>query len=106
MLGYCSKDEGLAHYKVHRHNVTDEEIEVGKEVYILEGGKHVRGKVQLEKRVLLPRMLHYWQVRLKSEAGLRVEDVILHMMRSGQYYLSAEFVDARGGGVCQVSLDW
>jgi hypothetical protein len=37
MIGYCMKDEGLEHYQVGRHNVTDAEMEGAKEQYIKYG---------------------------------------------------------------------
>ena len=37
MLGYCTKDEGKAHYEVIMHNVTAEELQRGKDLYIAFG---------------------------------------------------------------------
>ena len=44
--------------------MTNEDVEEGQEVYAVEGGKHVRGMVALDKKNLLPRMLHFWKMKM------------------------------------------
>ena len=102
MLGYCSKDMGKPHYKSHQHGVSDEEVEAGQEVYAIEGGKNVKGMVPLDKKNLLSRMLHFWKMKMQSEGGLRVDNILLKMIHPGYFYPSAEFTDSRGAGIDRV----
>jgi hypothetical protein len=34
MLGYCTKDKGMPHYQVIMHNVTEDELKRGAELYV------------------------------------------------------------------------
>lgn len=42
-VGYCTKDSGMPHYHSFRKNVSDDEVEVGAEQYMIHGSGEDNG---------------------------------------------------------------
>jgi hypothetical protein len=90
IIGYSMKDENKPWFMMERMNVSDEEIEEGKRLYMLLGAS-LKGRVPLTYRNLLEKAHLYAQFH--SNINTRdIDDVLLHMLRSGQYYPSIEFI--------------
>jgi hypothetical protein len=91
--GYCSKDENLEHFWCHKVNVTDAELEEGRELYARHGAGDLKGKTRLTMTNVLQRAMHHWQFKLGAAQDQQdLETVLLDMVRSGKFYPCSRWV--------------
>jgi hypothetical protein len=94
MLGYCTKDKGMPHYEVIMHNVTDEELRRGAELYIAHGAGKLKNRTELKPANLFRKALNFYQFKLNAPGGEEsyLPSILLSMMRTGKYFPAASFV--------------
>jgi hypothetical protein len=94
MLGYCTKDKGMPHYEAIMHNVTEEELKRGAELYIAHGAGKLKNRTELKPGNLFRKALNFYQFKLNAPGGQRsyLPSILLDMMRTGKYFPSASFV--------------
>ena len=86
-FGYCSKDEGQPHFWSHKINISDKEVEEGRELYARHGAGDLKGKTRLTMTNVLQRAQHHWQFKLgAAQSSIDLPNVLLDMLRTGKYY--------------------
>jgi hypothetical protein len=100
MIGYCTKDEGLPHFRVIAHNISQEEMDEGKLEYIKYGKGDVKGKVILDMKNLMCKANMYYQRKMPNAQPrneIPLVQVLTTMMKTGIYYPTAAWVVPNAG---------
>lgn len=100
MIGYCTKDEGAPHFRLISHNVSQEQIEVGKMEYIKHGKGDLKGKVLLDMRNLYQKAHIFYERKMPNSAPrneISLIQVLTQMMRTGVFYPAASWVVPTAG---------
>ena len=83
----------LEHFWCHKVNITDAELEAGRELYARHGAGDLKGKTRLTMTNVLQRAMHHWQFKLGAAQNQQdLETVLLDMCRSGKFYPCTRWV--------------
>jgi hypothetical protein len=91
MLGYVTKDEGLAHYRLITKNVTTEEMANGREDRRFMKTTYDEGKMILSQRNMISELYKFTQRSLHPIVP-PAHFALLYMLQSGCYICSPDFV--------------
>mmetsp|Transcript_5400 Transcript_5400/g.11904 ORF Transcript_5400/g.11904 Transcript_5400/m.11904 type:complete len:409 (+) Transcript_5400:405-1631(+) len=96
MIGYCTKDRGHPHFQMIRHNVSDEQLQKGREEHIAKGAGPLKKRTVLGPTNIVTQMVNFitWHM---PKAVISPDRVLLRMLRSSKYYPSACWVTTGNG---------
>jgi hypothetical protein len=79
----------LLHCRIVRHNVTDEDVEIGRANYLKYGAGSLKKRTALTPRNIFERAMLFIEFHLKGAAlgMLSFQATVLEMLRTGKYYL-------------------
>jgi hypothetical protein len=93
MLGYCLKDERALHFKMLRHNVTDAELDEGRDLYLKFGAGNLKKRTQLTPTNLFTKAMVFYSLHSRDDRNaVTIQQIILEMIQSGKYFPSATWV--------------
>lgn len=108
MIGYVTKDEGKAHFRMEiTDNITPEDLKEGRRRYLMMGAGPLKGRCALTPRNILPKALLFHHMNMK--AGLHPKSLpytIRKMIRTGNFYPCMTWiVKYQGGGLVYLRAD-
>lgn len=93
MLGYCLKDEHSLHFRVHRHNVTNAELDEGRDLYLKYGAGNLSKRTQLTPSNIFTKAQVYYSLHARDDRNtVAIQQLLLEMLQTGKYFPSATWV--------------
>jgi hypothetical protein len=96
MLGYVQKDTGTAHYRMLKHNVSDEDLERGRIAYAGVRNDPTDGRITINKGNVFKLAVRFWKTHL-TPLQVPLDHVLKYMMQSDMYIPSAQWLMAAYG---------
>lgn len=104
MVGYCSKDVGLAHFTHFFAGVTQQDIDAGHELYIQFGSsEEMKNRVILNSSNILTRAAVFNKYKCRHPIGMSFHNVLVEMHRTGKYIPDAKWLVPVAGKGMQYS---
>ncbi len=91
MVGYITKDQGMSHYQLRSHQITQREIDEGRREHAAMASNYDENKKVISFRSLFS---DSWKFNQRSfePAVVPIDACLAYMIQSGSYSLSPEFV--------------
>ena len=92
MIGYCMKDMPEKHYAHVLHNISDDDIAVGQDQYLMHGAGPLKDRCVLTPKNLFERAIIFYNQHERANPRVQLPLLLTRMMQSKKYYPSAEWV--------------
>lgn len=93
MLGYCTKDQRLPHYKVIMHNVTEDELNQGRDEYLKYGAGNLKTRTALTPSSMFTKALVFYSLHAREDRNsCTFQSLLLEMLKTGKYFPTASWV--------------
>ncbi|KAJ7566710.1 hypothetical protein O6H91_02G115400 [Diphasiastrum complanatum] len=97
MIGRCLKDYGKEHFLMVTHNLSEDELEFGRESYAKLGLDDLKKKVCLTPENVFERCWMYHTFYKNRMQGNSMPVCLLSMLRTGNYYPAAAWITPAAG---------
>ncbi|KAL3701301.1 hypothetical protein R1sor_019323 [Riccia sorocarpa] len=85
MIGYCLKDEQEEHYRKYTKNISEQEMEDGRQRHFIYGASVYKNRLELTPNNILGRALQYRKYRARNPLSISFRGCLRQMLSSGQY---------------------
>ncbi|KAL3682667.1 hypothetical protein R1sor_000689 [Riccia sorocarpa] len=85
MIGYCLKDEQEEHYRKYTKNISEQELEDGRQRHFIYGASVYKNRLELTPNNILGRALQYRKYRARNPLSISFRGCLRQMLSSGQY---------------------
>ena len=93
MLGYSLKDEHKPHFvTVRSANVTEEELDRGREAYLKYGAGEVKKRDTINYTNMFAKMEMWWRHKMNCDMEVDITLILRDMMRSGKFFPDARWI--------------
>ncbi|KAL3691039.1 hypothetical protein R1sor_004690 [Riccia sorocarpa] len=86
MVGYCMKDQHELHFRMYCKNVSEKQMDEGRQRYLIFGACNYKNRVELSPYNLLSRAMQFWRYRARNPLSISFRSCLRQMLLTGQYY--------------------
>lgn len=92
MIGYCHKDSGKPWFTIHLHNISPEDVRIGRSQHALWGAGSLKNRQVLTTRNIFERCMVFAEVHTTAGIQRTMQDILCEMMQTGTYTPNAQWV--------------
>ncbi|KAL3689462.1 hypothetical protein R1sor_015771 [Riccia sorocarpa] len=86
MVRYCMKDQQELHFRMYCKNVSEKQMDEGRQRYLIFGACNYKNRVELSPYNLLTRAMQFRRYRARNPLSISFRSCLRQMLLSGQYY--------------------